>query len=620
VRKLLFVLAALTSYFVFVVPALATPNLRSIEICKNSGSPAVTGTFSFQISHAWNVDTLAFDRDRNIDVNVGECSTIQDTFGDTVRVTEVNNKQGDGFYTNDFSSVSAIHTTQPGALDAAIVPGSVDLVHRTVEVNLASSTNDEAIVHFTNVLDPGYYEICKAQVPGAGLDGQSFPFHVVGAQGYTADLSVAVGSCSLPQLAPGGHVNVTEGGAATFVTDISGIGVLKGSVDLADASATLGIAKDGSVSEESVATYTNDSAQLKICKAVENDPLEGLSYSFSTSPAALVTNALNGNGSSFSVTSGAWSRWDPDSPAHCVLAGRYRAGTVVSVTEAPSVGQTLDHVYLHAESGLLVSSGSDFLGNTETFTIGRNTSVLTFVNKLADPGQFKVCKEGVGSGNVTFTIAGPRGTAPDLTQGVDTVSVPIGQCSALLGPYPYAGIQMITETKQAGFAPVSIAVADLDRLVAGSINLPAGSVQAFIGSEDVTVATFTNAAVVPVPPVVTPPADTPAAPAAPAVAAGQSVVASIASLPGSVTKVTKPAAVRKASVVTARLLTTKVGKALQVKVSSPNKTATIRITLLKKAGKTVKVVTRTVQTNKLVRVQNLAIAKTIVAVRVAVIR
>ena len=99
--------------------------------------------------------------------------------------------------------------------------------------------------------------------------------------------------------------------------------------------------------------------------------------------------------------------------------------------------------------------------------------------------------------------------------------------------------------------------------------------------------------------------------------------ASVVALPGSakpVSPAAKPKVVKKASVVTARLVTTKAGKALMVKVSSANKTAKVRVTLLKKAGKTVKVVTRTVKTNKLVRVPNLTIAKTIVAVRVAVIR
>ena len=99
--------------------------------------------------------------------------------------------------------------------------------------------------------------------------------------------------------------------------------------------------------------------------------------------------------------------------------------------------------------------------------------------------------------------------------------------------------------------------------------------------------------------------------------------ASVVTLPGSakpVSPAAKPKVVKKASVVTARLVTMKAGKALMVKVSSANKTAKVRVTLLKKAGKTVKVVTRTVKTNKLVRVPNLTIAKTIVAVRVAVIR
>ena len=65
---------------------------------------------------------------------------------------------------------------------------------------------------------------------------------------------------------------------------------------------------------------------------------------------------------------------------------------------------------------------------------------------------------------------------------------------------------------------------------------------------------------------------------------------------------------------------TKLGRYLQVKVTGPNKTATIKITLLGKNGKVLKVVTKTVPANKLVRVTGLTISKAVLAARVAVVR
>ena len=74
----------------------------------------------------------------------------------------------------------------------------------------------------------------------------------------------------------------------------------------------------------------------------------------------------------------------------------------------------------------------------------------------------------------TFTVSGPRGTAPGITQGTDTVMVPVGGCALAPSSYPYAGIQTITGSPMAGFSVGGITVADADRLVAGSVNLAGG--------------------------------------------------------------------------------------------------------------------------------------------------
>ena len=88
--------------------------------------------------------------------------------------------------------------------------------------------------------------------------------------------------------------------------------------------------------------------------------------------------------------------------------------------------------------------------------------------------------------------------------------------------------------------------------------------------------------------------------------------------PVSVGGVQTPSVV-KAHLVSAKLVATKLGRYLQVKVTGPNKTATIKITLLGKQGKVLRTVTKTVPANKLVRVTGLTISKAVVAARIAVV-
>jgi hypothetical protein len=92
------------------------------------------------------------------------------------------------------------------------------------------------------------------------------------------------------------------------------------------------------------------------------------------------------------------------------------------------------------------------------------------------------------------------------------------------------------------------------------------------------------------------------------------------SVPAKPTVVQKPTVVARTRVVSAKIVVTKLGRFLNVRVTSPNKTAKIKITLVKKGGKIYKVVTRTVKTNKLVRVPSLKIPKIVVSTRVGAVR
>jgi len=84
-------------------------------------------------------------------------------------------------------------------------------------------------------------------------------------------------------------------------------------------------------------------------------------------------------------------------------------------------------------------------------------------------------------------------------------------------------------------------------------------------------------------------------------------------------EVKAPAKVAKASIASARLVITKAGRVLVVKVNGASKTAKLRITLVGKNGKVVGTAIRTVKTGTLAKVQNLRISKIVRTVRVSVL-
>ena len=111
---------------------------------------------------------------------------------------------------------------------------------------------------------------------------------------------------------------------------------------------------------------------------------------------------------------------------------------------------------------------------------------------------------------------------------------------------------------------------------------------------------------------VTPPPVTP-----PPVAPPASVV-----LPTQV-KPASPAVVKptvKTKLLSAKLVVTKHARYVQVRVQSAKQTATIKVTLIGKHGKVLRAVTRKVAANKLVRVPNLTLGKSVLRVRVVLVR
>jgi hypothetical protein len=591
-KRILVLVAGMIAAAIFVVPAFAQ-GTGFVEICKASGSPGVTGTFSFMINGSISATADA-----------GECTAPIAVPDGTATVVETNYTDANGFATNDYTAVSAIHTSQPGGPDEAL--SSFNLAGRSAVVDVVGGDESTTtIVTFTNMLVQGYVEVCKAQVAGAGLDGQSFSYTIQGAMGFAATANVLVGACSNPIYAPAGHVNIAEGGASAFVTSIStqpGNRLLDSDLGAGTATVAVTAAASGAVSGESIVTFTNNSAQLKICKVAGDEELIGQSYSFTANGTA-----------TFSVTAGAGA-------GHCVLAGRYRAGTSITVVETPSAGQAVDEISILPSTRTFVPGGTDFLGQSATLTLGPGETVLTYTNVLASPGLLKICKAGAGTGLATFTVAGPRGTAPNITQGTDTVMVPVGGCALAPVSYPYAGIQTITETPMAGFMVSGITVADSDRLVAGSVNLAGGSVGAYIGS-GVTVATFTNAvgtAPVVTPPVVTPPATGGTPPAGTAAPVAAKATSSSTASATAVSAPTAANAAKRASVAKVQIVSQKSGRYVVVRVSGAAKTARIKVTLLGKNSKVMKVAFRTVQTNRAAKVTNLKLGPSVRSVRVAI--
>jgi hypothetical protein len=623
--KMIAVLVGLIGAAIFAVPAFAE-GTGFVEVCKAAGSPAVTGSFSFAVNDA-----------APISIGVGECSAPIAVPAGTATVAETPTTDAAGFSDADFTAVSDIRTTAPGALNADLVRASLSGRTATVAV-MAGGVASTTIVTFTNVLVQGYVEICKQQVAGAGLDGQSFAFTVQGGMGFQQTATVPVNGCSNPILAPAGHVDITEADAATFVTSISALPtndrILWSSLATGTASIAVPAAAPDDVSNESIVTFTNNTSQLKICKVAGSPELLGSTYMFS----------VNG-GAPIPVIAG-------DGTTHCTLVPtlltptRFRTGSTVSITEAPTPGEALASISL-SDGRTFAASGSDFIGNTATFTIGSGETVATFTNILAAPGLLKICKAGPAGSSGTFTIAGPRGTAPGTAQGADTVTVSAGSCSLPVA-YPYAGIQTITEAPQAGSVVSAIGVQPTDAFrIASPANTAAGTVGVFIAPGE-TVVTFTNAAAAPTAGTGGAPAPaggapapaggTPASAPAPVAASGSAPSASggasgsAASAPAPATAVaaavhattaapaavSKPKAAQTATVASVQVRVSGAGRYVVVRVAGTAKQVRIRLTLRNAHGKTLKVVYRTVKTNRAVRVPNLKLAPSVRSVRVAI--
>jgi hypothetical protein len=266
------------------------------------------------------------------------------------------------------------------------------------------------------------------------------------------------------------------GDPRTFVTSITAqpTSALVSS-SLANATATVTIAA-GDVSQETILTFTNSTAVLKICKVAGDPSLLNANYTFTATPGP------GSASSSVTIPAG------PPPSGNCQVIPGYRAGTTVNVAEGVVPGTQVSSITV-APPDRLVPGSINLAARTVSVVMGSGETVVTYTNIPAPPGTLKVCKNagpGVAAGSPwTFTVAGMTGT----------VTVPAGSC-AIVGPFPFNSTQTITEAAQTGFVVTAITVNPADRLV--SANPAARTVSLIVGS-GVTEASFTNAALPAVP-------------------------------------------------------------------------------------------------------------------------
>jgi hypothetical protein len=611
-RRGLVVLLGFLCMGVFSAQALAQtkgetppPATGYIEVCKASAPAplAVTGPFSFTI-------TDPADNTYNVTVSVGLCSApiqvvsgtnvIQETAGDWYHVISIAGLPGQNYL------VAPTTASLAGGYAYVNVPPSADSVSGT------------ATVTFTNQLDPGVIEICKAAVAGSGLTG-SYSFAITGNDGFSATATAQAGSCTLPISVPAGKVTVQEA-APLFVTGITAISQGASVLDLVNTDIAAGTAvftvQPGDVSNQTSVTFTDNVTTLKLCK-VWNGPAPYVSYPFSFG----VSGAAGPNGPTAPISLMAGTVNAPN----CVVVGQYRAGTLVTITEGvvPGTKVTANGIVVNG-AGSVVAGSLSIPDRTVTISMAGDNSggltEVTYTNVPADPGWLKICK-----------LAGtppPTGTSFVFTIGAISVTVPVGQCVNVPGTFPYNSTQTIVETlagdlvQAIGVAPTFVTqdgALTTHPVLAGPPNLATGTVSVVIGEATTTEVTYTDTDP-PKVPVVSPPTSGGSS------GGGSSGTPSTSppavtppAAPASVPPVATPTVV-KAKLVFANLVTTKLGKVLQVRVTGPNATATIKITLLGKNGKVLKVVTKTVPTNKLVRVAGLSISKATVAARVTVVQ
>jgi hypothetical protein len=324
--------------------------------------------------------------------------------------------------------------------------------------------------------------------------------------------------------------------------------------------------------------------------------------------------------------------YDPDHVFGCVLVNSsFRAGTSVTVTEQPQPGQALDALWFIPSNPSAVDSGNDFTGQAVTFNMQSGMNELFFKNVPVDPQLLKICKTGgPAGGSVTYDVAGPVGSAPDVTEGDLSVSVPLdgsGAGCAEAGMWAYIGPVTVTEAIPAGEAVTAITAngSDANGTRLASSTLATGTAVVWIGA-GTTIVSYTNSGA----PAVVPTSggsggsggsssSSSSSSASSGASAGAAATASTASTsaPTKVTPAKSAKVAATSSVASVRIVTFKQGRYVYVRIIGTAKMARIHVTLIGQNHQVLKTMTRYVATNTSARVHNLRLGTNVRVVRVA---
>jgi hypothetical protein len=452
----------------FAAPAMAATSDDPggfLEICKAADTSApVTGPFTFTVSEGGA--TVATQT-----VTTGTCSAPFAVPAGTATVTET---------AVPFATVTAIRTIPADRLissNPGTPPNSGPNGNAVVTV-VPGDISTTTTVTFTNKEVTGFIEVCKQAATGSGLTG-TFQFTISGAMGFSDTVSVPVGACSSSIQVPAGSVIVQETGSpATFVTSITvspssalestAVAGFSPNPDVTNGRVAVAVAA-GDVSSETIVTFTNSNAVLKICKVAGTNSLGSIPVGENF--------PFTANGTSVTVPAG------PPPGGTCeIVPGIFRAGTTVALAEGIVPGTQVSSITVAPGDREVPAGNANLTARTVTVVLGSGETVVTYTNVPAPPGTLKICKvagPGVAAGALfTFTVAGLSGTT----------SVPAGSC-VIVGPFPFNSTQTITESVPSGFKVTSIAADPSNRLVSSTAT--SGTVLVGTG---VTEILFTDAA------------------------------------------------------------------------------------------------------------------------------
>jgi hypothetical protein len=356
-----------------------------IEICKAStGTPAVTGTFSFTVSGLSGTFLAP----------VGGCTGPITVPSGNVTVTEA-------------ATAGATLVGVATVPTSALVSQNLGARSAVVAVT-AGGVASQVRVTFTNQAVVGTVKICKIAGSDNLLNGV-FNFNVTGVSatvGVLAGPASQGGFCTVVGNFPvGTQLTVTE--QAVLGVNVSAIAVAPGSqlVGSANLSARAVTIVVGAGTTE--VTFTNVAVPpgvLKVCKIAGDASLLNAVFNFTV------------NGTPVEAIAGPASQG-----GFCTVVGSFAVNTQVTITEQAVDGVAVSAIVV-APSDRIVGT-ANLSARTVTAVIGTGTTDVSFTNRVVPPPGPE-CKPGNGFGDKNHCHTGPPG---QLKKGIAPQKEPPGQ-------------------------------------------------------------------------------------------------------------------------------------------------------------------------------------------------